>query len=46
VALAATALIGVVFTTLGVLVGLLLLVAVVFGLVTMGQAKARARKAG
>jgi len=46
IALAATALIGVVFTTLGVLVGLLLLVAVVFGLVTMGQTKARARKAG
>ena len=46
VALAATAVIGVLFTTLGVLVGLLLLVPVVFGLVTMGQGRARARRAG
>jgi len=45
VALAATALVGVVFTTLGVLVGLLLMVAAVFGLVTMGQSEARFRRA-
>lgn len=44
VALAATALVGVVYTTLGVLVGLLLLVAVTFGLVTMGQGVARRRR--
>ena len=45
VAFAATALVGVIFTTLGALMGLLLLVGVVFGLVTMGQRSARARRA-
>lgn len=44
VALAATALLGVIFTTLGVLGGLLLMVAAVFGLVTMGQAQERRRR--
>ena len=45
IALAATAIIGVIFTTLGVLVGLLLMVAAVFGLITMGQTEARFRRA-
>ena len=44
VALAATALVGILFTTLGALVGLLLMVGAVFGLVTMGQAEARSRQ--
>lgn len=43
VALAVTAAFGVVFTTIGALVGLLLLVPVVFGLVTLGQGVARRR---
>ncbi|MBU1586690.1 MAG: J domain-containing protein [Actinobacteria bacterium] len=43
VALGATAVLGVLFATIGVLVGLLLLVAVVFGLVTLGQGVARRR---
>lgn len=43
VALALTAAIGVVFATIGALVGLLLLVGVVFGLVTLGQGVARRR---
>lgn len=43
VALAATAVIGVVFATLGSLVGLLLAVAPVYGLLLMGQRAARRR---
>ena len=39
VMLALTAVIGVIFTTIGVLVGLLAMVGAVFGLITMGQAR-------
>ncbi len=46
VMLAATAVMGVLFTTIGALVGLLVMVAAVFGLVTMGQSVARRRATG
>jgi hypothetical protein len=41
IALGATAIMGVLFTTLGALVGLLTMVAAVFGLVTLGQSVRR-----
>ena len=41
IALGATAIMGVLFTTLGALVGLLTMVAAVFGLVTLGQSVKR-----
>lgn len=43
VALGATAALGLVFTTIGILIGLLLMVPAVFGLVTLGQGTARRR---